>query len=135
MEEQKKALAPSSKSNWSLSDPEEWFSFIYPRFIKFIHSSVHREKANIQDGWWTWLSNLHVDRQMAWINKCINKTVPEHECYEKKKMVILLIEKGFPGGTSGKEPICQCRRHKGEEFNLWVRKIPRTEATWHAHTH
>jgi len=49
-------------------------------------------------------------------------------------MVILLIEKGFPGGTSGKEPICQCRRHKGEEFNLWVRKIPRTEATWHAHT-
>jgi len=28
---------------------------------------------------------------------------------------------GFPGGTSGKEPACQCRRCG---FNPWVRKIP-----------
>ena len=28
---------------------------------------------------------------------------------------------GFPGGASGKEPTCQCRRH---QFNSWVRKIP-----------
>ena len=27
---------------------------------------------------------------------------------------------GFPGGASGKEPSCRCRRHK---FNLWVKKI------------
>ena len=31
---------------------------------------------------------------------------------------------GFPGGTSGKEPTCQCRRHKSHGFNPWVRKIP-----------
>ena len=31
---------------------------------------------------------------------------------------------GFPGGTSGKESTCQCRRHKGCGFNPWVRKIP-----------
>ena len=31
---------------------------------------------------------------------------------------------GFPGGTSGKEPTCQCRRHKTHGFNPWVRKIP-----------
>ena len=24
---------------------------------------------------------------------------------------------GFPGGASGKEPTCQCRRHKKLEFN------------------
>ena len=30
----------------------------------------------------------------------------------------------FPGGTSGKEPACQCRRHKRHEFNPWVGKIP-----------
>ena len=24
---------------------------------------------------------------------------------------------GFPGGTVGKEPACQCRRHKRGEFN------------------
>ena len=31
---------------------------------------------------------------------------------------------GFPAGTSGKEPTCQCRRHRRLEFDLWVGKIP-----------
>ena len=31
---------------------------------------------------------------------------------------------GLPGGTSGKEPICHCRRHKRCGFNPWIRKIP-----------
>ena len=31
---------------------------------------------------------------------------------------------GIPGGARGKEPICQCRRHKRHRFNPWVRKIP-----------
>ena len=31
---------------------------------------------------------------------------------------------GFPGGISGKEPTCQCRRCKKHEITLWVRKIP-----------
>ena len=31
---------------------------------------------------------------------------------------------GSPGGTSGKEPVCQCRRHKRRRFNPWIGKIP-----------
>ena len=31
---------------------------------------------------------------------------------------------GFPGGTSGKEYTCQCRRHKKRGFDPWVQKIP-----------
>ena len=31
---------------------------------------------------------------------------------------------GFPGGASGKEPTCQCRRRNRHKFNPWVRKIP-----------
>ena len=31
---------------------------------------------------------------------------------------------GFPGGVSGKEPVCQCRRHRRHRFNPWVGKIP-----------
>ena len=31
---------------------------------------------------------------------------------------------GLPGGVSGKEPACQCRRHKRHRFNPWVGKIP-----------
>ena len=30
---------------------------------------------------------------------------------------------GFPDGTSGKEPTCQCRRCKRENFDPWVRMI------------
>ena len=31
---------------------------------------------------------------------------------------------GLTGGASGKEPICQFRRHKTCEFKPWVGKIP-----------
>ena len=31
---------------------------------------------------------------------------------------------GFPGGASGKEPACQCRRHETRGFETWVGKIP-----------
>ena len=34
----------------------------------------------------------------------------------------------FPGGTSGKEPSCQCRRLKRRGFNPWIEKIPRRRA-------
>ena len=30
----------------------------------------------------------------------------------------------FPGGISGKESTCQCRRCREHGFDLWVRKIP-----------
>ena len=36
----------------------------------------------------------------------------------------LLWETGFPGGASGKEPTCQCRRLKRCGFDPWVKKIP-----------
>ena len=31
---------------------------------------------------------------------------------------------GFPGDASGKEPTCQCRRHKSRRFDPWVGKTP-----------
>ena len=34
------------------------------------------------------------------------------------------LQEGFPGGTSGKEPTCQCRRLKRYRFDFWVGKIP-----------
>ena len=39
-------------------------------------------------------------------------------------MFISLFIRSFPGGTSGKEPACQCRRHKRHGFSPWVGKIP-----------
>ena len=36
----------------------------------------------------------------------------------------LSLPGSFPGGTSGKEPTCQCRRLKRPGFDPWVGKIP-----------
>ena len=30
---------------------------------------------------------------------------------------------GFPGGTRGEEPICQCSRHNRHKFDPWVKNI------------
>ena len=42
-------------------------------------------------------------------------------------IIFLPRTKGFPGGTSSKEPICQCWRHKKCGFDPWIRKIPLEE--------
>ena len=39
-------------------------------------------------------------------------------------LVIIIIFMGFPAGASGKEPTCQCRRHKRHRFDPWVGKTP-----------
>ena len=45
------------------------------------------------------------------------------------KITISDMDLGFPGDASGKEPACQCRRHKRHGFDPWVRKIP-WRRTW-----
>ena len=40
--------------------------------------------------------------------------------HKAKYVVWIMMTRGFPG----KEPACQCRRHKRLRFNLWIRKIP-----------
>ena len=42
-----------------------------------------------------------------------------HSC-----LAVVEMSMGFPGGASGKEPTCQCRRRKRPRFGLWVGKIP-----------
>ena len=36
----------------------------------------------------------------------------------------IILFTGFLGGTSSKEPTCQCSRHKGRGFDPWIGKIP-----------
>ena len=40
-------------------------------------------------------------------------------------MILNMLSWGFPGGTSGKELACQCRRRTRCGFNPWVQKITR----------
>ena len=50
-----------------------------------------------------------IRRQVTDLEKILAKDIPD---------------KGFPGGASGKEPACQCRRLKRGGFDPWVGKIP-----------
>ena len=48
-------------------------------------------------------------------------------------VVDTVADHGFPGGASGKESTCPCRRRKRRRFDLSVRKIPWKRAwkpTW-----
>ena len=40
-----------------------------------------------------------------------------------------LVYSSFPGGASGKEPTCQCRRCKRHGFDPWARKDPMEKGT------
>ena len=39
-------------------------------------------------------------------------------------MVGVCIKVGLPTWLSGKESACQCKRHRRQGFDVWVRKIP-----------
>ena len=43
---------------------------------------------------------------------------------DKSCLAVHAACQGFQGGTSGKEPTCQCRRHKKFGLDHWVGKIP-----------
>ena len=55
-------------------------------------------------------------------------THTHHDCCDYYALV-QASHLGFPGGASGKEPICQCRRYKRRGLNPWVEKIPWSR-TW-----
>ena len=47
-----------------------------------------------------------------------------NHCRERALCNYVFVATGFPGGTSGKEPACQCRGWKSLGFDPWVGKIP-----------
>ena len=55
-----------------------------------------------------------------WNNKYLSmlalKTETKSSCLQRRKRLRNKRQRGFPDGASGKEPACQCRRHK----RLWV---------------
>ena len=70
-------------------------------------------------------------RQVTWSprawagssNKVSTVPLSHHTTGEQDIKKVQGLALGFPGGANGKEPACQCRRHKGCEFDPLVRKI------------
>ena len=55
-----------------------------------------------------------------WNFPCAVKMTPtifQNEYYVKDTVPGYFLLRGFPGGTSGKESVCQCRRHKRQGFD------------------
>ena len=68
--------------------------------------------------WWTYLQGRNRD---ADVENGLVDTVGEGEDGASWESSIDIWD--IPGGTGGKEPTCQCRRHERHGFDPWVRKI------------
>ena len=63
-----------------------------------------------------WLFNV----LLSFLGSCLNKFKYNH----MSLFSLPMLYGGFPGGTSGKELTCQCRRCKRHSFDSWIGKIP-----------
>ena len=60
----------------------------------------------------------------SWFLSIQTKNSRRNFSHEASPLILPFTTLGFPGGTCGKEPSCQCRRRKRRRFNPWVGKIP-----------
>ena len=65
--------------------------------------------------------SISLHRETLWEGS--SAFLPSSEAIDSESLVST-DSAGASGGTSDKEPTCQCRRHKRCEFDPWVEKIP-----------
>ena len=65
--------------------------------------------------------DLYLGQQICWILTGPHFILAVHP----RKPTEMKSRWGFPGGNSGKEPTCQCRKHKRHGLDPCVGKIPR----------
>ena len=67
--------------------------------------------------------STHMDYSSTFLmDHNLTGAIPSLEASVETEEVI--ESQGYPDGASGKEPACQCRRHKICRFSPWVGKIP-----------
>ena len=70
----------------------------------------------------TFVKYLHFCQSDRWKGVVLCSFNSHLSCYECREASLHLIL-GFPGGTSGREPACQCRRCKRHRFDPFVGRI------------
>ena len=79
------------------------------------HIQTPRERVGHQ-----WYCDLYLNQQICWI-----LTGPRFIlAVRPRKATEIKSRWGLLGGFSGKEPDCQCRKHKTHGLDRWVGKIP-----------
>ena len=64
---------------------------------------------------------------MQWFTSIINSQFNLTTKTNRKdslKLMLCIKSVGFPGGASGKEPTCQCKRQRRCGFSAWAGKVP-----------
>ena len=95
-------------------------------------SPSRRERDSLRKTPWVLLPPCGGYPPRAWRGFFLDSGLPEHQDGILSSFFLLqsFVESfvprqmGLPGGASGKEFACQCRRHTSCGFNPWVRKIP-----------
>ena len=77
-----------------------------------------------QEAAWMHLSAFGVSLEEAPLFKGLNIAPVKFVCATQKYLHKGAKSSGFPGGISGREPTCQCRRHKRLDFGPWVGNSP-----------
>ena len=57
-------------------------------------------------------------------SSCSLTSVTALDLFDPEFWLLVSNPRGFPGGTTRKEPVCQCRRHKRCQLSPSVGKIP-----------
>ena len=61
---------------------------------------------------------------LGWLPQGCHKISYFFCCLKSLTFAVFPKQEGFPGGASGKEPICQCRRCKRHGFDPWAGRSP-----------
>ena len=74
----------------------------------------------------TWLSNW-TELNWSWLKNHYSETSLLYCVFFLRHCgwQTLRWSPAFPGGASGKEPVCQCKKYKRRGFDPWFGKIPR----------
>jgi len=91
-----------------------------PTGISFSPGRPHQLLAASQRRGWVW-GMLGTRKLAGNIETSVRK---QEGAGGRGRWVSPFVSEGFPGGASGKEPTCWCRRCKRCRFHPWVGKIP-----------
>ena len=96
-------------------------TFAFPSFLTwYLHhlTKIYPIPAN--------LTSFLQTHNHPWTRTQKKETSPLNKqfCFSTSLWNAAHLIQGFPGSASGKEPTCQCRRHKRRGFNSWVGKVP-----------
>jgi len=119
---EKEMATHSSVPAWRIPETGgAWWAAIYGvaqsrTRLKWLSSS---SRPSLQISCHIGLENKEIMTADSYLSRC---TIKWRNSLLEKCSVWSIV--GFSDGASGKEPACQCRRHKRHRFDPWVRKIP-----------